>query len=112
MYCSAGRTYNRYKVVSDGNNCNKLMYLLTGLSNENSISPIGTFFATTSFIPIMDYTTPYHTNYEKTYMISHSDNEFKKITNKDVAKKLEVNAVFEKLMKDVGVDDKRNALAY
>jgi hypothetical protein len=81
MYCSSGRTYNRYKVVSDGNNCNKLMYLLTGLSNENSISPIGTFFATTSFIPIMDYITPYHKNYEKTYMISHADNDFKKIYN-------------------------------
>ena len=42
------------------------------------------------------------------------DNEFKKIINKDVAKKLEVNAVFEKLMKD-GIkfteEDWNNALA-
>ena len=81
MYCSSGRTYNRYKIVSDGNNCNKLMYLLTGLSNENTISHIGTFFATTSFIPIMNYITPFHKNYEKTYIISHSDNDFKTIYN-------------------------------
>lgn len=42
------------------------------------------------------------------------DNEFKKITNKDVAKKLEVNAVFEKLMKDgkkFTEEDWNNALA-
>lgn len=81
MYCSAGRTYNRYKVTSNGNNCNKLMYLLTGLSKENTISAIGTFFATTTFIPMMNYITPFHKNYEKTYIISHSDNEFKKIYN-------------------------------
>uniref|UniRef100_A0A6C0HB54 Uncharacterized protein n=1 Tax=viral metagenome TaxID=1070528 RepID=A0A6C0HB54_9ZZZZ len=81
MFCSAGRTYNRYKVTSDGNNCNKLMHLLTGLSNENTISTIGTFFATTTFNPMMNYITPYHKNYEKTYIISHGDNEFKKIYN-------------------------------
>ena len=81
MYCAAGRTYDRYKINSDGNNCNKLMYLLTGLSSETSISAIGSFFATTSFVPADDYLTAYHTNYEKVYSISHSEDEFKKIYN-------------------------------
>lgn len=81
MYCAAGRTYDRCKLNSDGNNCNKLMYLLTGLSSETSISPIGSFFATTSFLPKEDYITAYHTNYEKVYKISHSEDEFKKIYN-------------------------------
>ncbi len=81
MYCAAGRTYDRFKISSDNNNCNKLMYLLTGLSSETSISPIGSFFATTSFLPKEDYITAYHTNYEKVYKISHSEDEFKKIYN-------------------------------
>ena len=84
MYCAAGRTYDRCKISSDKNNCNKLMYLLTGLSSENSISPIGAFFATTSFLPSDDYISDYHTNYEKVYTIGHSENDFKKIY-KDVS---------------------------
>jgi len=79
LYCASGRCYSRCKLSTKSNNCNKLLYLLTGLCNETDLSPVGAFFATTTFQPGHDYIKNYHTKYEKTYLISHNDNEFKKI---------------------------------
>ena len=82
LYCASGRCYNRCKISSSDHNCNKLLYLLTGLCKENIISPVGAFFATTTFEPENDYIKYYHNKYEKIYRISHYDNEFKKIYTK------------------------------
>jgi len=79
LYCASGRCYSRCKLSTVDNNCNKLLYLLTGLCKEKNISPAGAFFATTSFEPTDDYIKNYHTKYDKVYKISHSDDEFKKI---------------------------------
>jgi len=79
LYCASGRCYSRCKLSSTDNNCNKLLYLLTGLCNETDLSPAGAFFATTSFQPDDDYIKNYHTKYERIYTISHKDNEFKSI---------------------------------
>ena len=79
LYCASGRCYTRCKLSTKDNNCNKLLYLLTGLCKEKNISPAGAFFATTSFQPENDYIKNYHNKYEKIYRISHNDNEFKKL---------------------------------
>lgn len=78
LFCASGRCYNNYKISSQNNNCNKLLYLITGLCNENGISPVGSFFATSSFKHIQDNNN-YHFKYEKIYNISHGQNEFKEI---------------------------------
>ena len=72
IYCASGRTYNRCKISSDGHNCNKLMYLLTGLNNDKTLSPAGAFFSTTSYNPNQDYTR-YHSKFDKTIKISHDE---------------------------------------
>ncbi|MCS1352647.1 hypothetical protein [Mechercharimyces sp. CAU 1602] len=55
FYSAAGRTYMRYKESGTGHNINKVIYLLTGLQEEENLSssPIGVFLAT-SQLPITD----------------------------------------------------------
>ncbi len=55
IYCAAGRTYQRYKVDCSGKNINKYMWILTGKpTNESDLSPLGSFFASSTFIPTID----------------------------------------------------------
>jgi len=84
-FCASGRTYKRYKMNSDGNNSNKLVYLLTGLSTESDLSPIGAFLATTTFQPNENCGKDTHDHYERTYHMLHAPNEFTTIY-KDLSK--------------------------
>ncbi len=83
-FCSSGRTYQRYKTSSENNNYNKLMYLLSGYNQENTISPIGSFFSTSSFIPNIDY-KPFTNNYEVVYQLCKVDFDkiYSKLSNDD-----------------------------
>jgi hypothetical protein len=57
------------------------MYLLTGLNGEKTISTIGAFFSTTSYVPSQDYSR-YHSKYDKTIKISHDEKDFDTIYKK------------------------------
>jgi hypothetical protein len=81
IFCASGRCYSRYKTSSLDKNCNKLLYLLTGICKERNISSAGAFFATSTFNPTSDYISNYHNKYERVYKISHCDDEFKQIYN-------------------------------
>jgi len=79
IFAASGRCYSRSKLSCKDLNCNKLLYLLTGLTNEVDISSAGAFLASSSYIPSDDYIKNYHNKYYKVYRISHGEDEFKKI---------------------------------
>ena len=85
LFCAAGRTYDRYKVSCKNHNHNKLMHLLTGLNNENDISPLGTFFATSSYNEPVNVTN-FYKDYDKIYILNNNidfDTTFSSLDNYD-----------------------------
>jgi hypothetical protein len=70
-FCASGRTYERYKLSSSNNNYNKLMHLLNGYNQEDSISPIGSFMCTSSYIHNYELNKTFTNNYEATYLLSN-----------------------------------------
>jgi len=72
IYCAQGRTYDSYRNDSTGKDINKLLYLLTGKPNENGMSPIGVFLATSTYEPDnIDFNV--NSDYENTYSIGYCD---------------------------------------
>ncbi len=78
-FCASTRTYQRYKTSSLSNNHNKLIHLLSGNNQENTISPVGTFIVTSSFVPNIDYSL-FTKNYNVTYNLNNVD--FDKVYSK------------------------------
>ncbi len=75
IYCAAGRTYQRYKVDHTKKNFNKYIHLISGISAEDDLSPLGAFYATSTVE--MSYTVA--DTVEKTYKIGDGvkfDKEF------------------------------------
>lgn len=67
-FCASTRTYERYKISSLSNNHNKLIHLLSGNNQENTISPVGVFMVTSTFVPNIDY-SKFTKKYNVTYNI-------------------------------------------
>ncbi len=78
-FCASTRTYQRYKTSSLSNNHNKLIHLLSGNNQENTISPVGTFMVTSSFVPNINYSS-FTNKYEATYNLNNVD--FDKVYSK------------------------------
>ncbi len=69
-FCASTRTYQRYKTSSLNNNHNKLIHLLSGNNQENTISPIGAFMVTSTFVPNINYSS-FTKNYNVTYNLNN-----------------------------------------
>ncbi len=78
VYCSAGRTYNKFKTDNSNLNFNKFLYLYTNLNKESGLSAVGSFIASSSYFPDIEiFAQNYTSNYENIITISHSPEEFK-----------------------------------
>ncbi len=70
-FCASGRTYERFKVSSQKNNFNKLVYLLSGANAEDTISPVAAFMATSTYTPISYDLSTLRRGYDVTYTIGN-----------------------------------------
>ena len=77
VYCTQARAYNEYKTNSSNKNFNKFIYLYTNLNKESNLSPVGSFIATSKYLPDPNiFSQNYSSYYENVLTLSHSPTDF------------------------------------